>query len=165
MQFINAKQAYPLILGMVISLVGVGLWQRLNPPTVRETPSPATVIVPPLPSTPPRPVSIPGAQQGILRVGNRTEHPVRIVLLSGKRDRTSWNGVEPVNWDFAPSEGGTEGLLLSLPTGQVKIAQGDIIFAFATDGSRLYWGPNIVGQTISPFWDGDRREWSMVLQP
>jgi hypothetical protein len=166
MQFLNAKQAYPLILGMVISLVGVGLWQRLNPPAVREIPDRPTVVVPPLPtSTPPRPANIPGAQQGALRVGNRTEHPVRIVLLSGKRNRANWSGVEPLNWDFAPSEGGAEGLLLSLPTGQVKVAQGDIIFAFATDGSRIYWGPNVVGQTTSPFWDKDRREWSMVLQP
>ena len=165
MQFINAKQAYPLILGMVISLVGVGLWQRLNPLPVREIPDRPTVVVPPLPTTPPQPTSIPGAQQGALRVGNRTEHPVRIVLLSGKRRGANLSGIEPLNWDFAPSEGGTEGLLLSLPTSQVKVTQGDIIFAFATDGSRIYWGPNVVGQTISPFWDKDRREWSMVLQP
>ncbi|WP_019498496.1 hypothetical protein [Pseudanabaena sp. PCC 6802] len=165
MQFIDAKQAYPLILGMVISLVGVGLWQKLNPPTVREITSPLPVTVPPLPTTSPRPARIPGKQQGALRVGNRTEHSVRIVLLSGKRDRASWDGVEPVNWDFAPSEGGAEGLLLSLPNGQIEVAQGDIMFAFATDGSRLYWGPHVVGQTNSLVWNGDRREWNMILEP
>jgi hypothetical protein len=165
MQFTKAKQAYSVILGMVISLVGVGLWQRFNLPPVREILDRPPVVIPALPSTPPPPASIPGVQRGALRVGNRTEHPIRIVLLSGKRNRTNWSGVEPLNWDFAPSEGSTEGLLLSLPTGQVKVAQGDIIFAFATDGSRIYWGPNVVGQTTSPFWDKDRREWSMVLQP
>jgi hypothetical protein len=165
MQFINAKQAYPLILGMVISLVGVGLCQRLNQPLVREIADRPIVVVPPLPTTPSRQASISGGQLGALRVGNRTQHPVRIVLLSSKRNRANQRDVEPLNWDFAPSEGGTEGLLLSLPTSQVKVAQGDIIFAFATDGSRIYWGPNVVGQTASPFWDKDRREWSMVLQP
>lgn len=165
MQFIDAKQAYPLILGITLTLIGVGLWQRLNPQPVREIPEPSPVIIPPLPSSLPRPKAIPGEQQGALRVGNRTDRPVRIVLLSNQGTKNSWNQAEPSNWDFAPSEGGTEGLLLSLPNEQVKIYQGDIIFAFATDGSRAYWGPNFVGETDAPFWDNTRKEWSMILQP
>jgi hypothetical protein len=92
-------------------------------------------------------------------VGNRTEHSVRVVVLS----RTLQ--IEPLNWDFAPGEGGREGLLLSLPNSKVRVDRGDVIVAFATDGSRAYWGPNVVGETEAPFWDGKRREWSMVLQP
>lgn len=165
MQFINAKQAYPLILGMVIALAGVALWQRFNPSPIREIPDTPLVVIPPLSTPLPRPTGIPGAQQGGLRVGNRTEHSIRIVLLSRPDTKTPWSGIEPLNWDFAPGEGGGEGLQLSLPNGQVKINQGDIVLAFATDGSRAYWGPNVVGQTDAPFWDRDRKEWSMILQP
>lgn len=165
MQFINAKLAYPMILGMILTLAGVGVWQKFNPQTAREIPDSATIVVPPLPNPLPRPSAIPGAQQGVLRVGNLTDHPVRIVLLSKRGAKVSWDRTEPLNWDFAPSEGGTEGLQLSLPNEQVKISAGDIIFAFTTDGSRIYWGPNVVGETDSPFWDRKRKEWSMVLQP
>jgi|GEM_PF-440006 len=165
MQFINAKQAYPMILGVILTLVGVGLWQRLNPPPIREIPESPPIIVPPLPDSLPRPSVIPGARQGSLRVGNRTDRPIRIVLLTKQGSKLAWNQTEPLNWDFAPSEGGTEGLQLSLPDRQVKISAGDLIFAFTTDGSRTYWGPNVVGDTDSPFWDDKRKEWSMVLQP
>ncbi|CAN1210533.1 hypothetical protein TUMEXPCC7403_10080 [Tumidithrix helvetica PCC 7403] len=51
MQFINTKQAYPLILGMVIALVGVGLWQKFGPAPVRETTEPQAIVIPALPST------------------------------------------------------------------------------------------------------------------
>jgi hypothetical protein len=106
-----------------------------------------------------------GTTQGSLRVGNRTDRSIRLVLLLRSSSRNAWNQVEPLNWDFAPGEGGSEGLLLSLPNGKVTLSKGDIIFAFATDGSRAYWGPNIVGETDAPFWDKERQEWSMVLQP
>ncbi|MEE3719222.1 hypothetical protein V2H45_20970 [Tumidithrix elongata RA019] len=165
MQFINAKQAYPLILGMVIALVGVGLWQKFGPAPVRETTEPQAIVIPALPSSFPRPDSLPDTAQGSLRVGNRTDSPVRIVLLLRKGSQTSWNQVEPLNWDFAPKEGGSEGLLLSLPSEKVVLRKGDIIFAFAIDGSRAYWGPNVVGETDAPFWDKQHKEWSMVLQP
>lgn len=170
MQFINAKQAYPLILGMIIALAGVALWQKVNPYPVREIPTSSPVVIPPLPSPLPRPTTAAGTQQGALRVGNRTDRPVRIVLLSRRDKESTWENAEPVNWDFSPGEGGTEGLPLSLlgkdnTSYEVKIRKGDIIVAFATDGSRAYWGPNVVGETDAPFWDNKRREWSMVLQP
>ncbi|MFN9363095.1 MAG: hypothetical protein ACK596_22100, partial [Pseudanabaena sp.] len=60
---------------------------------------------------------------------------------------------------------GKEGFLLSLPNYTIAIGKGDVIFAFATDGSRTYWGPNIVGETDAPFWDSTNKEWCMVLQP
>lgn len=161
---IGAKYAYPLILGMVIALAGVGLWQRFNPP-VREVPEAPKIVIPPLPTSLPRPTVVVGTTQGSLRVGNRTDRPIRLVLLLRSGSRNAWNQVEPLNWDFAPGEGGSEGLLLSLPNGKVTLSKGDIIFAFATDGSRAYWGPNIVGETDAPFWDKERQEWSMVLQP
>ncbi len=164
MHFINAKQAYPLILGMVIALVGVGVWQRLTVEPMPTVPAEPPIVVPPLPSLLPRPTVIPGTQPGTLRVGNRTDHPVRLVVLVRSAGRNG-SASEPLNWDFAPGEGGEEGLLLSLPADKVQLRAGDIIFAFATDGSRAYWGPNVVGQTDAPFWDKRRQEWSMILQP
>jgi hypothetical protein len=164
MQFIDAKQAYPLVLGVVLALIGVAIWQRFSPPPTPQTIEPQ-VVIPPLPSPLPRPSALPGVQEGKLRVGNRSAYAVRIVLLSSRGTDVSWNQVEPLNWDFAPGEGGSEGLILSLPGEQVKIGQGDIIFAFATDGSRTYWGPNVVGETDAPFWDREKDEWSMILQP
>jgi hypothetical protein len=164
MQFIDAKQAYPLVLGVVLALIGVAIWQRFSPPPTPQTIEPR-VVIPPLPSPLPRPSPILGLNEGSLRVGNRSNYSVRVVLLSGRGKDISRNQIEPLNWDFAPGEGGSEGLILSLPGEQVKITQGDIVFAFATDGSRTYWGPNVVGETDAPFWDRDRQEWSMILQP
>ncbi|AFY71350.1 hypothetical protein Pse7367_3101 [Thalassoporum mexicanum PCC 7367] len=164
MQFIDAKQAYPLVLGVALALIGVAIWQRFSPPPTPQTIEPR-VVIPPLPSSIPRPSPASGISEGLLRVGNRSDFSVRVVLLASRGNEVDWNQVEPLNWDFAPNEGGSEGLILSLPGEQVKIAEGDIVFAFATDGSRTYWGPNVVGETDAPFWDSDRQEWSMILQP
>ncbi|GAB4211478.1 MAG: hypothetical protein OHK0012_03990 [Synechococcales cyanobacterium] len=93
------------------------------------------------------------------RVGNRSPHPVRVVLLQRQ------GGSEPAHWDFAPGEGGSEGLLLSLGEEPLILRPGDVVVSFALDGSRRYWGPNVVGESVAPFWDPVRRIWSMVLQP
>lgn len=93
------------------------------------------------------------------RVGNRSPHPVRVVLLKRRG-----NG-DPAHWDFAPGEGGSEGLLLSLEEDPLILEPGDVVVSFALDGSRRYWGPNIVGESQAPFWDPMRRIWSMILQP
>ncbi|NJK34885.1 MAG: hypothetical protein HC919_07995 [Oscillatoriales cyanobacterium SM2_2_1] len=159
MPSVRIKEAYSVLLGVTLALVGVALWQRFVPDAARDPVEPPAVMIPPLPSPLPQPTYPPTATQGSLRVGNRTDHSVRVVVLSRKLK------IEPLNWDFAPQEGGREGLLLSLPNNKVRVDRGDVIVAFATDGSRAYWGPNIVGETEAPFWDGDRREWSMVLQP
>jgi hypothetical protein len=62
-------------------------------------------------------------------------------------------------------EGGSQGLILSLPQGNLKLSKGDILVAFAQDGSRLYWGPYVVGQTPFPTWDSQAAQWQLVLQP
>jgi hypothetical protein len=165
MPFINTKQAYPIFLGMVIALVGVGLWQKFSPTPIRQLAESQAIVIPAIPTNSPRQNSIPTEAQGSLRVGNRTETPVRIVLLLRKDSQTDWSQVEPLNWDFAPKEGGSEGLLLSLPNEKVILRKGDIVFAFAIDGSKAYWGPNVVGETDAPFWDKKHKEWSMILQP
>jgi len=110
-------------------------------------------------------VAVPGA----LRVSNQSEQPLRVALLikqpaknsTANRDKYS----EPIHWDFAPGEGSSQGLILSLPQGNLKLKQGDVIVAFAEDGSRRYWGPYVVGETPAPVLDRKTSEWQLVLEP
>jgi len=124
------------------------------------------------PAPPPLPTDRPA---GILRVSNQTVHAVRIALLpqsSAASEATGQPGEsftsetfdEPVHWDFAPGEGGTNGLLLSLPDGRQAIQSGDILVAFSQDGSQRYWGPYVVGTTPLPAWQSDGDEWQLTLQ-
>ncbi len=99
---------------------------------------------------------------GALRVSNRTDHPVRIALLQQPPEGEPYG--EPVHWDFAPGEGSQKGLLLSLPDQTLQVRQGDVLVAFAQDGSRWYWGPYVVGKTTSPTWSDRDREWRSILQ-
>jgi hypothetical protein len=94
-----------------------------------------------------------------LRVSNRTPYPIRVVLLTRQKD------VEPIHWDFAPTEGHKTGLVLSRPTGQLQLREGDVLTAFALDGSRRYWGPYIVGETAKPSQSTPNAEWQLVLTP
>ncbi|AKG23078.1 hypothetical protein [Calothrix sp. 336/3] len=108
-----------------------------------------------------------GSQIGTLRMSNQTNQPVRIALLSrkaGTKNITSnpENNL-PAHWDFAPQEGSEKGLLLSLPQGKLKLTKGDILVAFAQDGSRRYWGPYVVGETSLPAWDASQKEWQLIL--
>lgn len=107
--------------------------------------------------------STPTARTGAFRVGNRTPYPIRLVILlrGGQRLPNS----ETAHWDFAPGEGGSEGLLLSLGEEPLQINPGDIVVAFSLDGSRRYWGPNVVGESLAPFWSEESSSWSMILQP
>jgi hypothetical protein len=114
------------------------------------------------PSTSPDPVAL-AAGQGTLRVSNRTDRPVRVALLT-RQAKPKTNG-QPAHWDFAPMEGSRQGLLLSLPQGNLKLSKGDILVAFAQDGSRQYWGPYVLGETPMPIWSGQQGEWQLVLQP
>lgn len=99
--------------------------------------------------------SIPGA----LTMSNQTDVPVRVALLARGK-----NAVEPAHWDFAPQEGSKEGLVLSLPEGNFKLNKGDILVAFAQDGSGYYWGPYVVGESDAPVWDKKRSQWQLTLQ-
>jgi len=111
------------------------------------------------------------ANQGVLRVGNLSDHPVRVALLLKKSSSSSdkpnaQSGYEPpAHWDFAPGEGKMKGLLLSLPNRSIKVKRGDVLVAFAQDGSRRYWGPYVVGETDVPDWNANAREWELVLTP
>lgn len=120
-------------------------------------PSPTTS---PLKSPEPAEVA---ARQGALRVSNQTDHPIRLALLAQRLPQKAYK--EPAHWDFAPMEGGNKGLILSLPQSNLKLSKGDILVAFAQDGSRLYWGPYVVGETPLPVWNQQKAEWELAIQP
>ncbi|MBD2341911.1 hypothetical protein H6G64_33810 [Calothrix sp. FACHB-156] len=104
--------------------------------------------------------------EGKLRMSNQTNQPVRLALLARKSAAKSASKTQPdipAHWDFEPQEGSEKGLLLSLPNGNLKLEKGDILVAFAQDGSRRYWGPYVVGETSSPTWDSQSKEWRLVL--
>lgn len=108
------------------------------------------------------------AHQGTLRMSNQTQQPVRLALLARRsvaKSSGQTNYDIPAHWDFAPKEGSEKGLLLSLPKGNLKLEKGDILVAFAQDGSRRYWGPYVVGETSSPTWNPQKAEWKLVLSP
>ncbi|AFZ25469.1 hypothetical protein Cylst_3317 [Cylindrospermum stagnale PCC 7417] len=108
--------------------------------------------------------------QGTLRMSNRTNQPVRLALLArqpavkGGDSQKTHNDI-PAHWDFAPQEGSQKGLVLSLPQGNLKLSKGDILVAFAQDGTRRYWGPYVVGETPSPARNPQNQEWQLVLNP
>ncbi len=106
--------------------------------------------------------------QGILRMMNQTNQPVRLALLARQSAVKGTSAAKtnydlPAHWDFAPKEGSEKGLLLSLPNGNLTLEKGDILVAFAQDGSRRYWGPYVVGETSTPQWNSKTREWWLVL--
>ncbi|WP_026104300.1 hypothetical protein [Anabaena sp. PCC 7108] len=107
---------------------------------------------------------------GSLRMSNQTNQPVRLALLAqqsavknSSQPKTKYS--IPAHWDFAPQEGSQKGLILSLPQGNLKLEQGDILVAFAQDGSRRYWGPYVIGETSSPKWNSQTKEWQLLLTP
>ncbi len=107
---------------------------------------------------------------GTLRMSNQTNQPVRLALLA-RESVAKGSGAKQINydvpahWDFAPQEGSDKGLILSLPENNLKLEKGDILVAFAQDGSRLYWGPYVVGETQQPKWNSQTKEWELVLSP
>jgi hypothetical protein len=108
--------------------------------------------------------------QGTLRMSNQTDQPVRVALLA-RQSQTKGSASSkispdiPAHWDFAPQEGSNKGMILSLPNGNLKLEKGDILVAFAQDGSRRYWGPYVVGETSLPAWNDQTKEWLLVLSP
>lgn len=147
-------------------------------PTATEVASTSGVVIPENLSTTEKPKlltyqasGVKGAGSGALRMSNQTNQPVRLALLSrqgeakGKgKDAIAPNDV-PAHWDFAPQEGNEKGLVLSLPKGSLKLEKGDILVAFAQDGSRRYWGPYVVGETPLPAWNSSNKEWLLILNP
>lgn len=130
--------------------------------------------------------------RGTLRVGNQTQHPIRLALLQRNfsaanhassdnanskpitaseqishpiSDSGDFDPSEPIHWDFAPREGSYHGLLLSLPDGDLILNPGDVLVAFAQDGSQQYWGPYVVWETDFPRWNARYSEWQLLLQP
>ena len=151
---------------------------------VASSPVPSSPAIVPSPAASPTAASIAsGTAQtgtvGSLRVSNLTVYPVRVALLpiaSGDAPAASPSkqaasgsnqpkAIEPVHWDFAPNEGSAKGLKLSLPDGQLQLQRGDVVVAFAEDGSRRYWGPFVVGKTALPLWNAAAQEWQLRLQP
>lgn len=139
-------------------------------------PAPATPVASPSPTplAAPAPVAA-GTALGSLRVSNQTTYPVRVALLPLSNstaskaapeaaDRQQTNA-QPIHWDFAPNEGSAKGLKLSLPEGDLQIEAGDVLVAFAQDGSRRYWGPFVAGKTALPLWNAAAQEWQLNLQP
>ncbi|QMS91592.1 hypothetical protein HUN01_29810 [Nostoc edaphicum CCNP1411] len=107
-------------------------------------------------------------EQGTLRMSNQTNQPVRLALLARQSVAKGSSSKQanydlPAHWDFAPQEGSEKGLVLSLPQNNLKLEKGDILVAFAQDGSRRYWGPYVVGETQLPKWNSQNREWQLVL--
>lgn len=177
---------YPAIIAMLMVALGASLlsrWQisietEPTPPsiapsiapnpnsTATQSPTPPTIETPiasPSPSPNPIATASParGDQVGSLRVSNRTTQPLRIALLASNGESYQ----EPVQWDFAPEEGSDRGLKLSLPEGDLQVREGDVLVAFAQDGSRRYWGPYVISKTTQPSWKADSQEWQLVLQP
>jgi hypothetical protein len=118
----------------------------------------------------PDPVAI-AAKQGNLRIRNQSDYPVRVALLSRQpKDANLKSGspqsgfATPAHWDFAPQEGSQSGLLVSLPSRSIQLKRGDVVVAFAQDGSQRYWGPFVVGETGKPDWNAQAGEWELVIE-
>ncbi len=118
---------------------------------------------------------------GKLRVSNRSEHPIRLALrlkvaklqnskysdkygnkYGEKLAQTSYEA--PAHWDFFAGEGSDRGLLVGLPNRSLNLTKGDIVVAFAQDGSQRYWGPFVVGEVSGPTWNETTQEWKLILE-
>lgn len=156
-----------LMIGYLLTQFQISVWiepagsEPEAPPILEANPPPAAAPPTPLPPAAVNPAArIP---QG-LRVSNQTPYPIRLVLLTREAQTQADEFRRPVHWDFAPEEGSQAGLLLSLPEGNLKLNSGDVLMAFALDGSRYYWGPYVVGQTSVPTPQGQPPEWQLVLR-
>jgi hypothetical protein len=102
--------------------------------------------------------------KGGVRIRNRSASPVRLVILRRQSTQTPKKQPIPIHWDFAPREGRLKGLLLALPSETIALDRGDILTAFAQDGSARYWGPYIVGESPQPIWNDKTTEWEVTLE-
>ncbi|NJK29117.1 MAG: hypothetical protein HC851_03085 [Acaryochloris sp. RU_4_1] len=131
---------------------------------VKPTVPPAIATQP----SPPSPAADPGTD--VLRISNQTRYPVRVVLRSHRNpNHPNSPGTsafqEPVHWDFAPQEGNQTGLQVTLPEGGLHLSEGDVLMAFALDGSQRYWGPYVVGDTDQPIQQKAVSQWHLVIRP
>lgn len=134
------------------------------PPVLEVQPTSADAIAKktPPPSVDPR--------TDVLRISNQTQYPIRVVLRSHLNPNhpsppQDPHFKEPVHWDFAPQEGSIKGLQVSLPSGAFQLYRGDVLMAFALDGSQKYWGPYVVGDTPQPTLKNADTEWHLVISP
>lgn len=167
--------ASAVLLCVLSASVFIGMWHLV---VAVRTPTSSPPIVPPLLSLLPPVPSIEfhqiqqsgqtesaasNAQFGTLRVSNQSSHPVRVVLRRYTGDSNA--SKETIHWDFAPQESRVRGMILSLPQQDLRLRPGDILVVFAQDGSRIYWGPYVVGETEIPLWNQKEREWMLPIQP
>ncbi len=138
-----------------------------TPPVIEIDPTPKPTSTPQVLASPsPKPPRPPKSLPNGLRVSNQSPTAVRVVLLSQQNTLVKQKPYRPpAHWDFAPNEGSQGGLLLSLPEGNLKLASGDVLVAFALDGSRQYWGPYVVGKTSMPTKVSKSSEWQLKLRP
>lgn len=144
----------------------------IEPSITAEKAPPVLEVKPTMPvaiakKSPPKAVD---PQSDILRISNQTQYPIRIVLRSHLNPSqtvpaNASHFKEPVHWDFAPQEGSLEGLKVSVPAGRLQLSPGDVLMAFALDGSQKYWGPYIVGDTSQPIQKNPPSEWHLQIQP
>lgn len=180
----NPKSSvYPAVI--IVSLLGLvglvllGLQFTVTTEPIEPSSLPKTMLPQPRSPSGSPPVSTPQQVQntppganpvasvvtvGALRLSNQTTQPVRVALLARKSADGQPNYLKPAHWDFAPGEGSRQGLILSLPDGDLKLKKGDILVAFAQDGSRRYWGPYVVGETTLPV-RNSKSEWQLILKP
>lgn len=175
---------YPVVIGVLGICLLASLFANVQievnrgvPPTVEVEPDRSPVVSsqpPPAPiASSPTAAATPTEQlpsigvtaEGDLRISNQTEFPLRVALLHQSAAKTPYS--QPVHWDFAPGEGSAKGLKVSLPDPDqdLRLRPGDVLVAFAQDGSRRYWGPYVVGKTSLPVWNADASEWQLTLRP
>ncbi len=174
----KAMAAKPPILALILAALGGGavafillqlqfsVW--IEPSTSKDS-MPPVIEVEPSPTAPPTTTpSVAIVQPSLangLRIRNTSPYPIRVVLLSQQpaSNNSPANAYRaPVHWDFAPKEGSSAGLLLSLPEGNLTLSKGDVLVAFALDGSRHYWGPYVVGKTRG-LSRSAASEWQLVI--
>ncbi|MDG2990759.1 hypothetical protein L3556_07425 [Candidatus Synechococcus calcipolaris G9] len=159
----------PFFLAIAIGIVGAVILSQLQisfwwEPNIVDAPTPLIEAEPTTtPTALPPPIPPQEPQRDGLRVSNQTSYPLRIVLLNYS-DRSSQEE-HTTHWDFAPMEGNIQGLLLSLPEGNLRLKSGDILMAFSLDGSKRYWGPYIIGESQQLQQDSQTQEWQLTLRP
>ncbi|MBD2082969.1 hypothetical protein [Leptolyngbya sp. FACHB-17] len=138
-------------------------------PVIKTANSPPADSVTPPKAEKPDPTAL-AARQGNLRIRNQSDHAVRVALLARQPKEPSAKSSDPqkgfalpAHWDFAPQEGSESGLLVALPSRSIQLKRGDVLVAFAQDGSQRYWGPFVVGETDQPDWNAQAGEWELAL--
>lgn len=163
----SKTEALSMVFAALVGGTAAFFLTQLSVEVESSSPAPSGPDLPPAPQQPVSTKPLPERSHQVLnqlRVSNRTSYPIRVVLLPRQEAKAQpYN--QPLHWDFAPAEGQKNGLLLSRPQGQLHLHDGDVLTAFALDGSRRYWGPYVVGQTVQPTPSSSGSEWHLLLQP